>query len=70
MFIFIKKYYLLFIAFVFLCSCQSNKKKVAEESLSSQDFTIGIMNLQQKVGQLIARFKRLQFGYTFPFQIR
>ena len=30
----------------------------------------GHVNLQQKVGQLIARFKRLQFGYTFPFQIR
>ena len=29
-----------------------------------------LLDLQQKVGQLIARFKRLQFGYTFPFQIR
>ncbi|WP_158977270.1 hypothetical protein [Cellulophaga sp. L1A9] len=28
------------------------------------------MDLQQKVGQLIARFKLLHFGYTFPFQIR
>lgn len=25
---------------------------------------------KQKVGQLIARFKLLHFGYTFPFQIR
>ncbi|MGB1270312.1 MAG: hypothetical protein ACPG45_11305, partial [Flavobacteriaceae bacterium] len=33
------------------------------------DYTIKV-DLQQKVGQLIARFKRLQFGYTFPFQIR
>ena len=28
------------------------------------------LDLQEKVGQLIARFKRIHFGYTFPFQIR
>lgn len=29
-----------------------------------------IMDLQQKSGQLIARFKRLHFGYIFLVQIR
>ena len=28
-----------------------------------------MVDLQQKVGQLISRFKRLHFGYTFPFKI-